>query len=213
MFSLNVIAQFFVGQGCVVTATRVIFAYSRDGAIPGSKYWSRVSKHTHTPVWATWGILTVSALLGVLIFASPVAIGAVFSIGAIAQYTSFTFPVALKLFFDGKNKRFRPGPWHLGRYSKPLGAIALGWWLVIVPALCFPAVKGSDLTLLTMNWTCLIYGGSMLLAMIYYAVSGRKWFQGPRINVDHTNLVEGQDDIGSDERLPVARAPGGEKKE
>lgn len=197
MFALNIIAQFFVGQGCTITATRVIFAYSRDGAVPGSRYWSRVDKRTQTPVWATWGILTIAALLGLLCFASPVAIGAVFSIGAIGQYTSFTLPVALKLFFDNDKygKRFRPGPWNLGRWSKPIGAVAVAWWCIIVPALCFPAVKGSDLSLLTMNWTCLIYGGSMALAMIYYAVSARKWFKGPRINVEHIGIstVEGQE--------------------
>lgn len=25
----------------------------------------------------------------------------------------------------------------------------------------------------------------MLLAMVYYAVSARKWFKGPRVNVEH----------------------------
>ncbi|KAJ9612639.1 hypothetical protein H2200_004236 [Cladophialophora chaetospira] len=188
MFSLNIIAQFFVGEGCTITATRVVFAYSRDGALPGSKWWSKVDPRTKTPVNATWGVLSVSALLGLLMFASPVAIGAVFSIGAIAQYTAFTTPVALKLFFD--HGRFRPGPWHLGRWSKPLGAIAFGWWLLIVPALCFPAVKGKDLNSLTMNWTCLIYGGSMFLAMSWYAIDGRKWFKGPRINVHVTHEGE-----------------------
>lgn len=54
---------------------------------------------------------------------------------------------------------------------------------MLVPALCFPAVKGSSLNALSMNWTCLIYGGAMMFAMIYYAVSGRKWFKGPRLNV------------------------------
>ncbi|KIW26599.1 uncharacterized protein PV07_06418 [Cladophialophora immunda] len=194
MFSLNIIAQFFVGVGCTVTATRVIFAYSRDGAIVGSRWWSQVHPKTRTPVYATWGVLFVAALLGLLMFASPVAIGAVFSIGAIAQYTAFTTPVALKLFFD--HGRFKPGPWNLGKYSKPLGAVAFGWWLLIVPALCFPAVKGKDLNALTMNWTCLIYGGSMFLAMSWYAIDGRKWFKGPRINVHYTGegaeVLDGQ---------------------
>lgn len=107
MFSLNIIAQFFVGEGCTITATRVVFAYSRDGALPGSRWWSQVHPRTRTPVYATWGVLGVAALLGLLMFASPVAIGAVFSIGAIAQYTAFTTPVALKLFFD--HGRFVPG--------------------------------------------------------------------------------------------------------
>lgn len=133
-------------------------------------------------------------------FASPVAIGAVFSIGAIAQYTAFTMPVGIKLFFDHKARKFRPGPWSLGRFSKPVGAIAVAWWAIIVPALCFPAVKGADLTPLTMNWTCLIYGGGMTLAMIYWFVSARKWFEGPRINVEHTNEIEGVDS-SSNEKL------------
>ncbi|EXJ86322.1 hypothetical protein A1O3_03273 [Capronia epimyces CBS 606.96] len=184
MFSLNIIAQFFVGVGCTITATRVVFAYSRDGAIIGSRWWSQIHPKTRTPVYATWGVLTVSSLLGLLSFASPVAIGAVFSIGAIAQYTAFTTPVVLKLF---NNDRFRPGPWHLGRFSKPLGIIAFGWWCLIVPALCFPAVKGKDLNALTMNWTCLIYGGVMFIAMSWYAISGRKWFKGPRVNVQYTH--------------------------
>jgi amino acid transporter len=106
MFALNIIAQWFVGEGCTITATRVVFAYSRDGAIPFSRWWSKIDSRTKTPVNATWGVLSISALLGLLMFASPVAIGAVFSIGAIAQYTAFTTPVALKLFFDnGKFKR------------------------------------------------------------------------------------------------------------
>jgi hypothetical protein len=70
--------------------------------------------------------------------------------------------------------------------------------LLIVPALCFPAVKGKDLNALTMNWTCLIYGGAMFLAMSWYAIDGRKWFKGPRINVhvtdDGVEVLEGQSD-------------------
>ena len=81
MFALNIIAQWFVGEGCTVTATRVIFAYSRDGALPLSRYWSKVDPRTKTPVFATWGVLTVAALLGLLMFASPYAINAVFTIG------------------------------------------------------------------------------------------------------------------------------------
>lgn len=36
-FSLTMIAQFFCGQGVTIAAARVTFAYSRDGAILGSR--------------------------------------------------------------------------------------------------------------------------------------------------------------------------------
>lgn len=82
MFALNIAAQAFVGQGCTVTATRVVFAFARDGALPGSaRLWAVVDPRARIPVRATWGVLAVAALLGLLSFAGPVAIGAVFSIG------------------------------------------------------------------------------------------------------------------------------------
>jgi len=107
MFGLNIVAQFFVGQGCTIASSRVIFAYSRDGAIPGSRWWSKVNSKTKTPVNSVWFVLTIAALLGLLMFASPVAIGAVFSIGAIGQYLAFVTPLGLKLFFAGD--KFKPG--------------------------------------------------------------------------------------------------------
>ncbi|TGO50007.1 hypothetical protein BCON_0194g00180 [Botryotinia convoluta] len=187
MFSLNMVAQFFVGQGVTVVSSRVVYAYSRDGALPGSHWLKQVNPHTKTPVYAVWFVLTLDALLGLLMFASPVAIGAVFNMGAIAQYIAFVFPIALKVF--SAKGRFRPGPWNLGRFSTPIGVVAVGWVSLIIPILCFPSVTGADLNDLNMNYTCLIYGGTMTLAMCWYAISARKWFKGPKINVEH--LIHG----------------------
>jgi amino acid transporter len=94
-------------NSCTVTSSRVVYAYSRDGALPGSRWWKQVNRYTKTPVNAVWFVMAIGAVLGLLMFASPVAIGAVFSIGAIAQYVAFTFPVALKLFCA--RDKFRPG--------------------------------------------------------------------------------------------------------
>jgi amino acid transporter len=58
-----------------------VFAFARDGALPGSKIWSHVDRRTRTPVNATWGLMLISALLGLLMFAGPVVMAAVFSIG------------------------------------------------------------------------------------------------------------------------------------
>jgi hypothetical protein len=64
--------------------------------------------------------------------------------------------------------------------------------------LCFPATKGKDLNNLNMNYTCLIYGGVMLLALLWYAIDARHWFKGPKINVEHLIhfKVEGQEAEG-----------------
>lgn len=85
MFALTMVAQFFCGLGCTITISLIVFAYSRDGAIPFSRVWSTVDRRFKTPVYATWGVMSVGALLGLLLFAGPVAINAVFSIGKAAS--------------------------------------------------------------------------------------------------------------------------------
>jgi hypothetical protein len=52
---------------------------------------------------------------------------------------------------------------------------------LIIPILCFPAVRGSDLNVSLMNWTCVVYGGTMLIVLVWYAIDARKWFKGPKV--------------------------------
>lgn len=135
--SMTIICAFMMGQGCMVAASRVTYAYARDGCFPLSRYWSRVSKLTKTPVNAVWFNVMVGESLLFLIFAGEVAIGALFSVGAIAAFVAFTVPIAIRVFVVGN--RFRPGPWNLGRYSRPIGYVACAFVLVMLPILCFPA--------------------------------------------------------------------------
>lgn len=157
ILALTICCAFSMGQGCMVAASRVTFAYARDGCFPMSFWIRRVNKHTCTPVNAVWFNTTVGICLVCLIFAGPVAIGAIFSVGAIAAYVAFTIPIFIKTFFVGN--RFRRGPWHLGPFSKPIGVLASSFVLVMVPILCFPAGRGSDVTADLMNWTAVVYGG------------------------------------------------------
>jgi amino acid transporter len=157
ILAITIVCGFFMGQGCMVTASRVTFAYARDDCFPMSAWIKRVNKHTYTPVNAVW----FNTLIGIcplfLIFGGSVAIGAIFSVGAIAAYVAFTIPIFIKTFFVGD--RFRRGPWHLGRFSKPIGLMACSFILVMMPILCFPSVRGNDLTAELMNWTVVVYGG------------------------------------------------------
>merc|ERR1711981_1424537 len=84
VLSLTIIAGFFMGQGCMIAASRVTFAYARDGCFPFSHLWAHVNTKTKTPVNAVFANATIGVLLLLLIFAGEVTIGALFSVGAIA---------------------------------------------------------------------------------------------------------------------------------
>jgi amino acid transporter len=149
-----------MGQGCMVAASRVTFAYARDDCFPFSRYWKHVNTYTRTPVNAVWFNNAIGCICLLLIFGGGIAIGAIFSIGACAAFVAFTLPIFIRVFFVGN--RFRPGPWNLGRFSLPIGAIASAFVALMVPILCFPSVTGRDLTPGTMNWTAVVYGGPMV---------------------------------------------------
>lgn len=207
ILALTIIAGFSMGQGCMIAASRVTFAYARDDCFPYSNLWKKgtqpipisevrflthsVNKTTKTPVNAVIINGVIGVLLLLLIFGGSIAAGALFSIGAIAQYIAFTIPIFIRLFMVGN--RFRPGPWNLGRLTLPIGSIACGFVALMTPIMCFPYYHGSDLTDPSdMNWTALVYGGPMLFVMIWWFLSAHKWFKGPKINLAHMLGREGE---------------------
>ncbi|KAF2965581.1 hypothetical protein GQX73_g7991 [Xylaria multiplex] len=183
VLSLTIVCAFSMGQGCMVAASRVCFAYARDDCFGVlSVPLKRVNRHTLTPVNAVWFNTSIGILLLLLIFGGA-AIDAIFSIGAIAAFIAFSIPIFIKIAVV-RNK-FRRGPWHLGAFSLPIGILGCSFVVVILPFFNFPAVNGADLTLDEMNWTSLVYGAPMLFVIIWFFVDAHKWFKGPKININH----------------------------
>lgn len=54
-----------------------------------------------------------------------------------------------------------------------------------------------------MNWTCVVFGGPMLLVTIWWFVSAHKWFTGPKVNIEHMML-------GREEAVVMGQGPHGD---
>lgn len=193
--SFTVVSSFSMAQSCLLAASRVTYAYSRDGLFPGSNIWKRVSPLTQTPIWAVVINVTLGQLLLLLLFAGDVAIGATFSVGGISGFISFTMPTLLKITWA--RNTFQPGPWNLGKFSEPIGWLSVGFIALMIPILCFPTVRGKDLTPTEMNWTVLVYFGSIFIVTIWFIVDAHKWYKGPRSNIDEADIVYDDDDAGA----------------
>jgi len=196
ILAMTIIAGFFMGQGCMIAASRVTFAYARDGCFPLSRYWSHVNHITRTPVNAVWVNSTIGIMMLLLIFGGTVTVGALFSVGAIAAEVAFCTPIFIRVFFTGK--RFRPGPWNLGKASIPIGCVASAFVALMIPILNFPSVKNSDLTPELMNWTVVVYFGPMTIVMAWWFISARHWFKGPKVNVGHLMLGDAENVINGE---------------
>jgi len=176
-------AQFFCGMASVTANSRMIYAFSRDGALPGSKYWHKINKRTRTPTDGIWLAVTLSWLLvaPAYWFGSVVAYYAVTSIAVIGLYIAYVLPTFLRL---RAGASFRPGPWNLGKWSKPIGWVAVVWTVFICIMLMMPQFSPGGLGIKTidaMNYAPIAVAIVIGFAGLWWIVSARKWFKGPKV--------------------------------
>ncbi|WP_153798191.1 amino acid permease [Foetidibacter luteolus] len=178
--------QLFCAIACLTSCSRMMFAFSRDGAIPGHKYWARINSKTHVPVHAVLG----SALIGVLITLPalwksprgiPTAFYAVVSVGVIGLYLAFIIPIWLRW---RAGSRFNAGEWNLGKHYKWMAPVAMLEIIVVCIYFILPfepsAVPGSEnFTWLAVNYAPILVGLTLLFLWIWWHLSVKKWFKGP----------------------------------
>ncbi len=169
-------AQLFCGMSSVTANSRMIYAFSRDGALPGSAFWHRVNKRTRTPTNAIWLAAGGAFLLGLPYLKNYTAYAAVTSIAVIGLYIAYVLPTFLRL---RQGESFARGPWHLGRWSYVVGWTAVIWVGIIVILFMLP--QAGPITWLSFNYAVVAVVVVLGFAWIYWAVSAKNWFTGPKV--------------------------------
>jgi len=204
---ISIVAQFFCGMASVTANSRMIYAFSRDGALPGSKYWHRINPRTRTPTNSIWLGVTLSAIVGLLSIYQKggfsTAFFALTGICVIGLYIAYGIPIYLRI----TNPDFQTGPWNLkGRHK------LVGWtsiiWIAFITILFFGPVfrpfwppfgktvstnpDGTPLTTFhqnNFNFTGPLIIGAAILFGLYWQFSGRKWFTGPKVQGTKEELL------------------------
>jgi len=177
-------AQFFCGMSSVTANSRMIYAFSRDGALPGSRFWHQINKSTRTPTNCIWLAAVGAFILGLPYLWNYTAYAAVTSIATIGLYIAYIIPVWLRL---RAGERFQRGPWHLGGWSRPIGIIAVAWVVFIVILFMLPQV--SPITALSFNYAVVAVGFVVLFSGGWWVLSARRWFVGPRVQGSAAELA------------------------
>jgi len=169
-------AQLFCGMSSVTANSRMIYAFSRDGAVPGSAFWHRVNKRTRTPTNAIWLAAAGAFILALPYLWNSTAYAAVTSIAVIGLYIAYVTPTFLRL---RQGESFKRGPWHLGRWSYLIGWIAVIWVVFITILFMLPTV--SPIGFGNFNYTVFAVLVVIGFAGIYWLASARHWFKGPKV--------------------------------
>jgi len=169
-------AQLFCGMSSVTANSRMIYAFSRDGALPGSNLWHKVNKRTRTPTNAIWLAAAGALILGLPYLWNSAAYAAVTAIATIGLYIAYVSPTYLRL---RQGASYQRGPWHLGRWSYPVGIIAVIWVFFITILFMLPT--GSPIGWGNFNYTVVAVVAVIGFAGIYWLVSAKNWFTGPKV--------------------------------
>jgi len=186
------VAQFFCGLASLTAASRMMFAFSRDGAVPGWRLWRRVSHQQRVPIYAVSAIAVLSWALMLPTLANG-TIGYLVgtSVAVIGLYIAYGIPIYLRL---RAGDAFEPGAWTLGRHYKWINPIAIAWIVLITILFIMPTVPTAIPWHSGFNWNVVNYapltvGGVLLAVGIWWAVSAHKWFKGPIIEGSEEELA------------------------
>ena len=194
---ISTAGQFFCTTACQTSASRMLFAFSRDRAVPGHQLWSKLSKNK---VPANGVIVTA-------------VIAAIITLPALVEVDINGAPVPGRVLRGGVDRRRRAVPVLRGADLLPLeggrlvpgrAAGTCGGTLQVDGAgradrdrhhldhrACSrrrrAACRGTpSFEWKFVNYTPLLVGGVLILLCIYWHVSVKNWFTGPIKQVDET---------------------------
>jgi amino acid transporter len=177
-----VVAQFFCVTASVTSASRMMFAFSRDRAVPGHQLWRRVSRH-RVPVYSVFGVGLFAAILMIpAVWNYLVGYAAGTAISVIGLYIAFILPVFLRLRLGAAWDE--PRAWSLGRWYKVVDSIAILWVALVTILFVFPLYKAGlpwedDFSWELTNYTILWFIGIGIVFGGWWFVSAKNWFEGP----------------------------------
>lgn len=198
---ITVSGQIYCSVACMTSSSRMIFAFSRDGAVPAAQLWSKVNSKkvpaNAVLLSAAAGILLTLPALYKSPSGAPTAFYAVVSIGVIGLYAAFAIPIYYRW---KQGAAFKQGPWNLGTKWKWMAPLAIAE--VVITSIYFvlpfaPAgVPGNaDFTWTAVNYTPIVMGVLLVALFIGWEVSAKKWFTGPKSTIDLPAGVSSSDEI------------------
>ncbi|KAH6665622.1 amino acid/polyamine transporter I [Halenospora varia] len=167
----------FCSISITVAASRCTWAFARDDAIPGAKFFSTVNKSLGVPVNALVLVTIVQMLLGLINLGSTSAFTAFVSVGVIALAVSYAIPIAISLLWN-KRKEVNKAKWNAGGLvGTILNVVSLSW--IAFEVVLFSMPTALPVTAISMNYASVVFTGFLAIAAVWYFVYARSVYKGP----------------------------------
>jgi amino acid transporter len=170
-------AQYLCGLATVTSASRMAYAFARDGGLPASPWLKQVSAVYHVPAYAIWAV----AIGAVLFTISTRVYSTISAACSIFLYISYVLPTLLGFFAYGRTWK-QMGEWDIGLWYRPLAFLSVAGCAVLVVIGMWPPNELNVVIVL----------GFALALVIGWFGSERKRFRGPpKIRSELRQRIEG----------------------
>ena len=164
--ALASMAMWFCGLSCVTSASRGVYALARDGGLPFSRFFSRVSAKYGTPGPAIWTVV----LATILAMAWSGAVPVVTSLSTAALYLAYIVPVVLGFLARKRAPSWTADAvWNLGSWGRWINIVAIVYAVIISIMLMMPPNQLAGKTL----------AGVVAVLVLLYWGGVRRHFKGP----------------------------------
>jgi choline transport protein len=166
----------------MASASRQLWAFARDNAVPNAGRVGSVHKGMKVPIVSIGITGSITCLLSLINIGSATVFNAIVSLTVAGFFGSYIIPFSLFLY-----KRIRypetvpPGPWSLGRWGVWVNGFALLWSILVLFFSFWPT--SVPVTPVSMNWSVVLWSGVVLFALGFWAIHGRKVYRGPVVEV------------------------------
>jgi amino acid transporter len=176
----------FSTLGVVASASRQLWAFSRDNAVPSARFFSYVHPRMKVPIVSISATVTITCLLSLINIGSATVFNAIVSLSVAGVFGSYIIPFSLLLY----TRIFHPsklifGPWRLGKWGPWINSFAILWSILVMFFSFWPTMV--PVTPVNMNWSSLLWGAVMIFASLFWLLHGKRVYTGPIVE---TNVAE-----------------------
>lgn len=161
----------------VATVSRQTWSFARDNGLPFSSFIGYVKPGWNIPLNAVLLTFTITTLLSLINIGSTVAFNAIGSLAVSAILGTYIISFTVLILRRLRKEPLPARRWTLGRYGIFVNIGAVIFLLVVWVFIFFPLQ--TPVTPATMNWNIVMFGGTMIFAMVYYIFVGRKTYTPP----------------------------------
>jgi len=145
----------FAGIGALTASSRCAYAFARDGAIPGYKWFGSTNDRLGIPLWGLVLSAVVNCLLGLIYFGSPAAFTSFTGVATINLSCAYGGPILVSM-IRGR-KLVKNSSYSLGRFGFLINGICIVWIIFAIVIFCMPVAL--PVTAATMNYASVVWAG------------------------------------------------------